>query len=121
MKNACWQSSKGMLLLLLLAGACASQERDDPRSARKLSGIEAIYANGQVIVDGWLDEMTWRDAPTYPLHLAKNQSRLGAESIEAGSVRLVWGRSISLCGGRTRRFGYCRRGRERSITARSTW
>lgn len=90
MKSESGQSSKWMLLLVLILGGCASVDGDDQRNVKRLPGMEAIYDDARVIVDGWLDEAIWKDATLYPLYRAKDQAGSEPEASELGSVRLVW-------------------------------
>lgn len=90
MKNVRWQSSSWILLLVLLIGGCAGVRRVIEQEVVQQPGIEAIYADTRVIIDGWLDEVIWTQAQVYPLRLGKDHSAFDADVSEPGSVRLVW-------------------------------
>ena len=54
--------------------------------------MEAQYTGVGVLVDGWLDEVVWKEATAYPLSLSRDRSgpRNSVEVQEPGSIRLAW-------------------------------
>jgi len=53
-------------------------------------GLEARYTTSPIIVDGWLDEVAWKQAVTYPLVLASDRSKHGEMAQEQGLIRVAW-------------------------------
>ena len=77
------------LLFLPMVGCTSS---GSSRKTARFTGASMVarYTPSRVIIDGWLDEMMWREAKAYPLGLARDRAGRNNHVEEEGVIRLAW-------------------------------
>jgi hypothetical protein len=50
----------------------------------------AVYTDGEVTIDGALDDPVWQKAPKYPLQLSMDKQQEGQTLAEGGTAQVAW-------------------------------
>ena len=79
------------LVILLMLSGCGKGFRSSKKDVDRGPGLEARYTTAPIVVDGWLDEVAWKQAVSYPLMLASDRSKKGEVVVEEqGVIRVAW-------------------------------
>src|SRR3989339_1009008 len=76
------------LLICFFLFGCAKESKNQVKTM--FSVCEAVYTNQPVKLDGKLNDQIWRQAPSYPMFLSRNQIDKCRILQEKGQVKFAW-------------------------------